>query len=63
MTMARDGGWDIPLEFEGMMRPQPLENLGKSYMPIGFYRIDCQEIEGDTLYDQLTGSPEEREPV
>jgi hypothetical protein len=49
--MARDEGWDIPLEVEEVLLPQRLENLGKSYMPIGYYRIDCQAIEGDTLYE------------
>jgi hypothetical protein len=49
--MARDEGWDIPREAEEGLRPQRLENLGKSYMPIGYYRIDCQAVEGDTLYE------------
>ena len=54
-TMAHDQGWDIPTESEAARlltgTPQRLENLGKSYMPIGYYRIDCQVIEGDTLYE------------
>jgi hypothetical protein len=49
--MAYDEGWDIPLDTEAALLPQRLENLGKSYMPIGYYRVDCQSIEGDTLYE------------
>ena len=49
--MARDEGWDIPLEVEEGLRPQRLQYLGKSYMPIGYYRVDCQAIESDTLYE------------
>jgi hypothetical protein len=49
--MAHDEGWDIPLDTEAALLPQRLENLGKSYMPIGYYRVDCQSIESDTLYE------------
>ena len=49
--MALDEGWAMPTEIQEVLRPQPLENLGSPYMPIGYYRIDLPVIEGDTLYD------------
>ena len=49
--MARDEGWAIPAEVQEVLRPRPPENLGKSYMPIGYYRIDLPAIEIDTLYE------------
>ena len=45
---AFDHGW---LVLPGDEMAQPLENLGKSYMPIGYYRIDLPAIEVDTLYE------------
>jgi hypothetical protein len=43
------GGCASTQENPGMA--QPLENLGKPYMPIGYYRIDLPAIEVDTLYE------------
>ena len=49
--MALDTGWNIPLVLEQSMRHQSLADLGKRYMPIGYYRIDCQRVCGDTLLE------------
>ena len=49
--MTLDEGWAMPTEIQEVLRPQPLENLGSSHMPIGYYRIDLPVIEGDTLYE------------
>ena len=46
--MAFDHGW---LVLPGDEMAQPLGNLGKSYMPIGYHRIDLPAIEVDTLYE------------
>ena len=49
--MALDTGWNIPLALEQSIRHQSLADLGKRYMPIGYYRIDCQRAYGDTLLE------------
>jgi hypothetical protein len=51
MSWAQDAGWNISVEFERLIPPHSVAELGKTYMPIGYYRIDCQEIDDDALLE------------
>ena len=51
MSIAQDAGWNIPVEFERAIPPHSVADLGKTHMPIGYYRIDCQKVCEDALLE------------
>ena len=49
--MAADEGWAIEPEIAELIRPQSPQDVGKTHMPTGYYRIDLPTIEPDNLYE------------
>ena len=52
--MACDDGWVIPVDLEPPVDRQWLHNVGCTFIPVGFYRIDCHKSGGDLLYEMDT---------
>ena len=49
--MATDEGWAIEPEIAELIRPQSPQDVGKTHIPIGYYRINLPAIEPDNLYE------------